>query len=213
MKYSTYLFDLDGTLTDSGPGIINAVKYSLKKSGDEIPPQSVLLKFIGPPLWESFESLCGFSKEKAETAVKYYREYYRETGLFENTVYDGIPELLKRLKDSGKQLAVATSKPEPFSIRILEHFGLADYFDSITGSNLDGTRKEKSEVVACALERCGVTDKSSAVMIGDRKHDIIGAHSNGLDCIYVLYGYGNSDEAKEHNAKYIVNSPAEIADI
>ncbi|MDO4944193.1 MAG: HAD family hydrolase [Ruminococcus sp.] len=213
MKYNTYLFDLDGTLTDSGLGIINGVKYSLEKSGDEIPPQNTLLKFIGPPLWESFESFLGFSKEKAETAVKYYREYYRETGLFENAVYEGIPELLKKLKNSGKQLAVATSKPEPFSVRILEHFGLAEYFGSITGSDLDGTRIEKSEVVACALERCGVTDKSSAVMVGDRKHDIIGAHANGLECMYVMYGYGNIDEAREHNAEYIVNSPMEIADI
>lgn len=162
---------------------------------------------------ESFESFLGFSKEKAETAVKYYREYYRETGLFENAVYEGIPELLKKLKNSGKQLAVATSKPEPFSVRILEHFGLAEYFGSITGSDLDGTRIEKSEVVACALERCGVTDKSSAVMVGDRKHDIIGAHANGLECMYVMYGYGNIDEAREHNAEYIVNSPMEIADI
>lgn len=213
MKYSTYFFDLDGTLTDSGEGIMNAVKHSLQKSGDEIPPEETLIKFIGPPLWESFENFCGFSKEKAYMAVRYYREYYNEKGWCENRVYDGIPALLQRLKDSGKRLAVATSKPEFFALRILEHFDLLKYFDCVTSSNLNGTMVEKSEIVACTLEKCGVIDKSSAVMIGDRMHDVIGAHTNGLKCVYVLYGFGNYVEAREYEAEYIVRSPGEIADI
>ncbi len=213
MKYSTYLFDLDGTLTDSGEGIINAVKYSLRQSGDEIPPREVLLKFIGPPLWESFERFIGFTKEKAERAVELYREYYREKGLFENSVYDGIPQLLEALKNEGAQLAVATSKPEVFSVRILEHFGIAKYFYSITGSLLDGTRKEKDEVIAAALERCGVTDRSQAVMVGDRLHDILGAKKHGLDCIAVLYGYGSREEFEKYRADYIVGEPMDIIGI
>lgn len=216
MKYKTYLFDLDGTLTDSGEGIINAVKYSLKRSGDPVPPQTELLKFIGPPLWESFETVCGFSKQKAEQAVSLYREYYRETGLFENSVYSGVPQLLKDLRAAGKQLAVATSKPETFSVRILEHFGLAQYFDNITGSELDGTRVNKAEVIACALDRCSKShpiDISRTVMIGDRKHDILGAKANGIDCIAVLYGYGSKQEFEEYNASYIVSTPADILNI
>lgn len=210
MKFNTYLFDLDGTLTDSGEGIINATIYAVKKLGDDVPDESVLLKFIGPPLWESFEVFCGYSKEKAQTAVKYHREYYREKGLFENSVYDGVEQLLKELKRSGKQLAVATSKPETFSERILKHFGLADYFDSVTGSELDGTRADKAEVIDCALKRCGVTDRSTAIMIGDRKHDIIGAKKNGISCAAVLYGYGSHSEFEEYGADFIVEKPEDI---
>lgn len=219
MKYKTYLFDLDGTLTDSGKGIINAVRYSLKRSGDEIPGEETLLKFIGPPLWESFETFLGFSHEKAENAVKLYREYYNETGLFENSVYSGIPELLEALRADGAKLAVATSKPEVFSLKILERFDLLKYFDSVTGSELDGTRTEKSDVIACALEKFTAQGKSleeiksGAVMVGDRKHDIIGARKNGLPCIAVLYGYGNESEFREYGADYIVKAPQDITDI
>jgi len=219
MKYKTYLFDLDGTLTDSGRGIINAVRYSLKRSDDEIPEEETLLKFIGPPLWESFETFLGFSREKAENAVKLYREYYNETGLFENSVYSGIPELLETLRSDGAKLAVATSKPEVFSLKILERFDLLKYFDSVTGSELDGTRTEKSDVIACALEKFTARGKSleeiksGAVMVGDRKHDIIGARKNGLPCIAVLYGYGDETEFREYGADYIVKTPQDITDI
>lgn len=219
MKYKTYLFDLDGTLTDSGRGIINAVRYSLKRFGDEIPEEETLLKFIGPPLWESFETFLGFSREKAENAVKLYREYYNETGLFENSVYSGIPELLEALRSDGAKLAVATSKPEVFSLKILERFDLLKYFDSVTGSELDGTRTEKSDVIACALEKFTARGKSpeeiksGAVMVGDRKHDIIGARKNGLPCIAVLYGYGDETEFREYGADYIVKTPQDITDI
>lgn len=211
--FDTYLFDLDGTLTDSHEGIINAIKYALGKMGEKIPPQETLLKFIGPPLPESYRTFLGFNEEKTLEGVRLYREYYSERGLFENRVYEGIPELLKSLKSAGKQLAVATSKPEPFTHRILEHFDLAKYFDIVTGSLPDGTRGTKGEVVACALESCGIADLSRAVMIGDRKHDIIGAKNNGIACIAVLYGFGGREEFESFGADFIVGEPMEILDI
>lgn len=211
--FDTYLFDLDGTLTDSHEGITNAIKYALTKMGEKIPPQEVLMRFIGPPLPESYGTFLGFDEEKITEGVRLYREYYSERGLFENRVYEGIPELLESLKNAGKQLAVATSKPEPFTHRILEHFDLAKYFDIVTGSLPDGTRGTKSEVVACALESCGVTDASAAVMIGDRKHDIIGAKNNGIACIAVLYGFGDREEFESCGADFIVGKPEEILDI
>lgn len=207
--FDTYLFDLDGTLTDSGEGIMNAVRYSLAQSGDRDPGEEVLRRFIGPPLWESFERFLGFSEEKAQRAVELYRVYYKDRGLFENRVYDGIEDMLKGLKNAGKQLAVATCKPEPFSVRILEHFGLSRYFDNITGSLLDGTRREKREVIAEAVRRCGA-DPEKALMVGDRKHDIIGARENGIGCIGVLWGYGSREEFLEYGASGIISDPGEL---
>ena len=206
----TYLFDLDGTLTDSGKGIMNAAKYALEKMDVRIPSEDVLRKFIGPPLWESFEKFIGLSKEDADKAVKLYREYYSETCLFENDVYDGIPELLEKLKADGKQLAVATSKPEVFTERILAHFGLDKYFDSVTGSLLDGTRKNKDEVIACALQRCGSPDVSKVIMVGDRMHDIDGAKKLGIGCIAVMFGYGSREEFESHGAVFIADTPDDI---
>ena len=206
----TYLFDLDGTLTDSGRGIMNAVKYALEKMNVDIPDESVLRKFVGPPLWESFERFIGLSKERADEAVRLYREYYSETGLLENDVYDGIPRVLEKLKAEGKQLAVATSKPEVFTERILAHFGLDKYFDSVTGSLLDGTRKNKDEVIACALERCGSPDVSKVIMVGDRMHDIDGAKKLGIGCIAVMFGYGSREEFESHGAAFIADTPDDI---
>lgn len=210
MKYDCYLFDLDGTLTDSQAGITNAIKHALEKMGEPVPSMEVLLKFIGPPLDYSFEKFCGLDEEKIQTAVKLYREYYSVTGLFENRVYEGIPELLQGLKASGRKLAVATSKPEVFTMRILERFGLLQYFDSVTGALLDGTRSSKTDVLRCALENCGISDKSKAVMIGDRMHDISGAKDNGIDCIAVLWGFGNKEEFIKYGAEHIVETPAQI---
>ena len=213
MRYDCYLFDLDGTLTDSQEGIFNAVKYALKKLGEPIPPLEVLRRFIGPPLDFSFREYCGFDDEKITEGVKLYREYYNNGGLFENRVYEGIVELLTELKIKGRMLAVATSKPELFTGRILAHFGLDKYFDVITGALTDGTRSTKSDVLACALKNWGIKDKSKAVMIGDRMHDIVGAKDNGIDCIAVLWGFGDREEFEEYKADYIVEKPADILDI
>ena len=208
--YDVILFDLDGTLTDSGLGITNSVAYSLKKFGIEIADRTELYKFIGPPLRESFEKYYGFSPEEAGKAVKYYREYYADKGLFENTVYEGIEDLLKEIRDSGKRAIVATSKPEVFAKRILEHFGLAKYFADIVGANLDETRTKKDEVIAHVLESCEIPDRSKVLMVGDREHDILGAGENRMDSIGVLFGYGSREELEKAGANEIAASVPEL---
>ncbi|MBR5091441.1 MAG: HAD family hydrolase [Ruminiclostridium sp.] len=208
--YNYLLFDLDGTLTDPGVGITNSVMYSLEKFGINETDRTKLYKFIGPPLKESFKCFYGFSDEQSELAVRYYREYFREKGMFENKVYDGIPDVLRQLKEKGKKLIVATSKPEVFSVEILRHFELYDHFDFVAGATMDDSRSKKADIIGYALERCDIADKRSVIMIGDRKQDIIGAAENGLDSIGVLFGYGSPGELKEAGATYIANSPADI---
>ncbi len=204
------LFDLDGTLTDPGLGITNSVMYALRKYGMEVPPRQELYSFIGPPLKQSFMRWCGFDEAEGEQAVKYYREYYRDKGLLENEVYDGIEDMLKALREKGKRLAVATSKPEEFAIRILEHFGLSQYFEVIAGDTLDFKRNTKADVIASALERLGVTDRSGVIMVGDREHDVIGAKAQDLPCIGVLFGYGSQEELEAAGAKHIAQTPADV---
>lgn len=207
--YQYLLFDLDGTLTDPGLGITNSVMYALRKFGVDVPERSQLYPFIGPPLKDSFRSCYGFSDEQCELAVTYYREYFKKKGMFENEVYDGIHDLLTRLKASGRSLIVATSKPEVFAVDILRHFDLYKYFDFVAGATLNDVRNKKADIIRYALESCGIA-KSSAVMIGDRKHDMIGAKENGLDSIGVLYGYGTYDELKTAGATMLAAEPADI---
>lgn len=208
--YKTLLFDLDGTLTDPGLGITNSVMYALRKFDIHEDDRTSLYKFIGPPLRNSFEDYYGFSREQSELAVQYYREYFKDTGIFENVVYPGIPELLEQLKNSGRSLAVATSKPEAFALRILRHFELYGYFDFVAGAEMTEARNKKSEVIQYALDSLGITDRSSVIMIGDREHDVVGAKEAGLDCIGVLYGYGSYDELTAAGASFIAAKPADI---
>lgn len=208
--FDYYFFDLDGTLTNPALGITNSFVHAFKEMGIEVPSYETLCSYIGPPLVTTFKTHCGFDDEQAAVGVKKYREYFADKGLFENEVIEGIPELLKNLKTQGKHLVVATSKPEPFSIRILEHFGLADYFDFICGSNLDETRSKKAEVIAYALEKCGNPDKSKVIMIGDREHDIFGAQENGLKSCGVLFGFGNREEFVAAGADYIVEKVSDL---
>lgn len=210
MEYKYILFDLDGTLTDSAIGIINAIMYAIKKCGIDVKDRNSLYKFVGPPLVDSFQKYYGFSKEEAETALKYYREYYREKGIFENLVYDGLECLLKTLKDNNKTLIVATSKPRVFAEQVLEHFNIAKYFTYIAGSEFDGTRNNKGEVIKYALKNCNITDLSTVVMIGDREHDIIGAKQAGVKSIGVLYGYGDRNELEKAGADFIADTVKDI---
>ena len=212
-SYSTILFDLDGTLTDSSKGIINSIIYALEKFDINDYDMSLLKKFLGPPLHESFEKFMGFDKEKSLQAVKFYREYFSSKGLLENEVYGGITDLLQNLKENGKTLVVATSKPQPFTDKIMEHFDLAKYFDFIAGSNMDTTRSKKAEVIEYALSECNIKDKSKVVMIGDRAEDMIGAQSVGIDSIGVEYGYGTFDELKNAGATYIAKTVDELEDL
>lgn len=210
MKYDYILFDLDGTITDPAIGITNSVIYALKKYGIEANDRKELYKFIGPPLTESFEKYYGFSHEEAKMAVEYYREYFRDKGMFENLVYEGFEALLNKLKESGSMLIVATSKPEVFAKQILEHFNLSKYFTYIAGSNLDGTRVKKYEVIKYALESCSITDLPKAIMIGDREHDILGAREAGVVSMGVLFGYGSREELSNAGADYIVEKVSDI---
>ena len=213
MKYKYVLFDLDGTLTDPAEGITNSIIYALKKYNIEISKRGELYKFTGPPLLESFEKYYGFSKEEAKKAIEYYREYYKDKGIFENLLYDGCEDLLKELKDEGFLLIVATSKPEVFAKKILEYFDIEKYFTFIAGSNLDGSRVKKGEVIEYALECCNIVDLSKAIMIGDREHDIIGAKSVGIASIGVLFGYGDRSEHENAGADFIAETVADIKKI
>lgn len=211
--YEYILFDLDGTLTDPGMGITNSIIYALRKFGIEVEDRSQLYKFIGPPLVDSFQQFYGFSQEDAKRATAYYREYYRPTGMFENEVYDGIPELLRKIKVDGKKILLATSKPQEFAIEILKHFGLYDYFDFVAGASMDETRNKKNQVIAYALELADIhtpQELSKAVMIGDRHYDICGAKTFGLDSIGVLFGYGDREELSEAGATYLAEKPEDI---
>ena len=208
--YDTVLFDLDGTLTDPGEGITNSVDFALSKYGIETKDKRELYKFIGPPLKDSFMKYYGFGEEKAEEAIAFYREYFRDRGIFENRVYDDVEDMLTKLYADGKTIVLATSKPEEFALRILEHFGLRKYFSVVAGASMDSSRSKKGDVIAYALSMCENIDKNTAVMIGDREHDIIGAKENDLKSIGVLYGYGDENELKTAGANYIASTPLDI---
>lgn len=207
------LFDLDGTLTDPEIGITNSVMYALEKFGIKVANRKELLCFIGPPLVDSFMEYYGLSHEDAIKAVAYYREFFPVTGIYQNDVYDGIEEVLDTLKNQGKKLILATSKPEKYANIILEHFGLAKYFDCVVGATFDGTLNYKADVIAVALKRGGVDDISKAVMIGDRHHDIDGGKANSLATIGVLYGFGSREEFRECGADFVAETPADILKI
>lgn len=209
MTYKNYLFDLDGTLTDPADGITNALKHAQEKMGLPVSTKEELFVFIGPPLLPMFASEWGLNEEDCKQALLYYREYFSVTGLFENEVYPGIEDMLKKLRAAGKGVYVASSKPEPYCERILAHFGLDTYFDGICGSLFNETRTKKEEVIAYALEHYGLK-KEETLMIGDRSHDVTGAKLNGLDCAGVLFGYGSKEELTEAGAKYLFASPAEL---
>lgn len=213
--FQTVIFDLDGTLTDPAKGITNSFKHSLKSFGGQIPSYKELCTFIGPPLKDTFRQHFNYDDEKTNEAVKRYREYFTRKGLFENKVYKEIPEVLEVLNMLGKKCYVATSKPEAYSVRILDHFGLAKYFRRICGSNLDESRSNKDEVIAYTLDAAKISDdeKSTVLMVGDRMHDILGAKRNGIQSCGVLYGYGSKEELEEAGADYIAKNVSEVLKI
>jgi phosphoglycolate phosphatase len=202
VSYENILFDLDGTLTDPKEGITNSVKYALGKFGIEEQDMSLLVKFIGPPLAESFESFYGLSPEDAQKAIGFYREYYSVKGIFENEAYEGIADTLALLGERGRRLFVATSKPTVFAERVLEHFDLRRYFSAVAGSELDGSRTDKAEVIGWLLSAHAL-DAGRTVMVGDRRHDIAGARKNGIASIAVGYGYGDEEELEASGANFI----------
>ncbi|RXJ04387.1 HAD family hydrolase [Anaerobacillus alkaliphilus] len=208
--YKVILFDLDGTLTDPKLGITKCVEYSLAKLGISEPNLDMLEKFIGPPLQESFAKIYGFDIETTNRAIEYYRERFREKGMYENEVYSGISSLLASLKNQEKIVVVATSKPTVFAEKILQHFCLDQYFDLIVGSNLDGTRTSKTDVIQYILEEYPEFEKHQFLMIGDREHDIIGANNTRIDSIAVTYGYGTFAELEVVKPTCIVKDVEEL---
>jgi len=206
----TILFDLDGTLTDSGEGIINCAILALEHFGCPIPSRDAMRAFVGPPLHESFVK-HGVPADKAEEAVAIYRSRYIPIGKYENIPYPGIRELLNNLKQEGHTLYVATSKPEQMSVDILEHFDLAKYFDRICGASLDTSRTNKEAVIAYLIQKNGRTD--NMVMVGDTKYDVIGAKAHGIPCIGVSWGYGSLEELSEAGAASIAETMDQLQDM
>lgn len=210
MNKKYILFDLDGTLTDSKIGITKCVQYALEYFDIIEEDLNELCKFIGPPLRVSFMEYYKLNSEEAEIAVSKYRERYNEIGIFENKVYEGIPKLLKDLNESGKTLIVATSKPKIYAERIIKHFDLKKYFHDVCGSNLDGTLDKKEEVIEYALLSNNISNLDKVIMIGDRKHDIIGAKALKIESIGVLYGFGDYEELVKAGADYIASDIKEL---
>ncbi|MBP2625321.1 MAG: 5-nucleotidase [Firmicutes bacterium] len=211
--YDIILFDLDGTLTDPKPGITKSVQYALEKMGIAEDDLDKLTSFIGPPLTTSFKEFYSMNDDEANQALGYYRERFSTVGLYENAVYVGMKELLEELQNQGKTMFVATSKPTIFSIKILEHFGLIHFFKAVIGSELDGTRVEKNEVIEYVLSEIDGHDLKKIIMVGDRKFDVIGAKQNGIDVIAVAYGYGSYEELKTAKPNYIVGTISELGAI
>ena len=210
-NFDPLLFDLDGTLTDSTEGIVRCLEYALERMGFDIPEDTN--KFLGPPLYRSFAEFCGMNEEQVNEAVRIFRERYSTVGLFENRVYDGVPEMLKRLRDGGKRIMVATSKPEVYAVRIFDRFGLSQFFEIVGGANINGTRNDKDEVIEYVLEKAGISDRSSVLMIGDRRQDVLGAHKTGLKCMGILWGFGSIEELTEAGADFIAETPVKAADM
>ncbi|MCL2354465.1 MAG: HAD-IA family hydrolase [Oscillospiraceae bacterium] len=212
MKYKNILFDLDGVITDSGEGIMKSVKHALDYFSIEIKDEVELRRFVGPPLKDSFAKFYNFSEEETKLAIEKFREYFTVKGMYENKVYEGIDELLEELTKTGKKVFVVTSKPEKFSIQILEYFDLAKYFTGISASTMDLSKSKKAELIKDALENYKLKLEET-VMIGDRAEDIIGANENNADSIGVLYGYGDYEELYKVQSTHIVKDVIELREL
>ena len=211
--YKYIFFDLDGTLTDSGEGIIRSLEYAFDELGLERPDSETIMKFIGPPLVVSFRDFMNYDEETTQKAIAKYRERYVVKGIFENYPYEGIPELLGELKNKGFRLAVATTKPEYMAERVTDHYDLTKYFDAVSGAV--GENDSKEAVIRRACERMGIDENefSSVLMVGDRCFDIDGAAGAGVDSCGAIWGYGNEEEFREHNATYIVYKTTDVYEL
>ncbi|MDO4535409.1 MAG: HAD-IA family hydrolase [Clostridium perfringens] len=212
-NYKYILFDLDGTLTDSKVGIVKATQYALEYFNIKVDDLNELCKFIGPPIKEAFMEFYNFNEKDTKIAVERFREYYRETGIWENEPYKHVEKVLKELKDNGKILMVATSKSTDSAIQILKHFELLTYFDFIGGSDISKERNTKGKVIKHVLDENNISDLSKVLMIGDRKYDCVGAKENNIDSMGVLYGYGSFKELENAEANIIVKDIEDISKI
>lgn len=205
-KYQIVLFDLDGTLTESGVGILNCARHALHELGVPVPPPETLRRFIGPPLGQSFQNFCGMDQEQAERAVEVYRERYNTIGWTENRLYPGVKTLLRDLKASGAKLSTASSKPKPAVVRIMEYFGIAGYFDALVAAGPDGFHSSKPEMIERAIQECGGAPKHEVVMIGDTHFDAEGAVTAGVGFLAAAYGYGTREELAAAGASCFADS-------
>lgn len=208
MAIKYILFDLDGTITDSKPGITRSAAYALSFFGYNEDPES-LGKFVGPPLKDSFRVYYGMDDEQVKVCLDKFHDYFEEKGIYENSVFDGAEEMLARLQNDGYSLMIASSKPERFAKQVISNFGLERYFDLIVGGNMDGTRTEKDEVIKYIITEKGL-DPAGIVMVGDRKFDVEGAHLFGIKAIGVLYGYGGYGELTEAGADMLAQTPEDV---
>lgn len=213
MKY--VLFDLDGTLTDPGLGITNSVMHALDRFGIEKPPREDLYCFIGPPLTDSFNKKFGIPVERAPEAIGYFREYFADKGILENDIYPGIPELLEALHEKGDKVILATAKPLRFAERILDYFGIAKWFDYVAGNDMAETYMKKSDLLNDIFAALGLGpgDLADCLMVGDRNHDIEGAHEAGIKAVGVLYGYGSREELEGAGADFVAETVEELGRI
>lgn len=210
--YDILLFDLDGTLTDSAPGIFNSISYALRKYGVEPPGPQGLRKCVGPPLSYSFHTFFGFSGQGLADVLQAYQEYYQPHGMYENSVFPGVEDCLRRLKDAGYTLAVASSKRDEQVKKVIENFGLHKYFHFMAGSRDDIGRQSKSDVIRYIIDALPISDVSRALMVGDRRYDVEGARACGIETAGVLYGYGTAEELTKAGAAHLAPTPAELAD-
>lgn len=214
MKYKNILFDLDGTIIKSESGVIKGLKLSLAYLGIEVKDEALLLKFLGPPLYDSYKKYFNLNDDEYVKALEVFRKYYLEKGIFDCTLYDGIQECLESLYQSGLKLFIATSKPETEARRIIEHFQLEKFFEFIGGADCDhnGERTTKTAVIEYVIDRAKITNRDSILMVGDRFHDIVGAKNANIASMSVLYGYGSEEEFLRYNTNYIVKSTNDIVD-
>ena len=209
-RYQYCFWDLDGTLTDSAPGITHSVRYAMEKMGQPLEPDHNLTCFIGPPLLYSFENYLGLSPEDSHLAVDYYRECYRAGAMLECNVYEGVREVLAELNRRGIICVLATCKPHEFANRIIEHFDLAKYFTYVSGPEMDGTRNEKHEVITYALQNLNIPSSDIVLMVGDRRDDVVGAARCNMDCVGVEWGFGTKEELCTAGAIATVCDPIEL---
>ncbi|MCL1833983.1 MAG: HAD hydrolase-like protein [Leptospirales bacterium] len=208
-RYDHIIFDLDGTISDPGLGITNAIIYTLKKFGIESKRED-LYKFIGPPLRETFRNYFGFNEPDTELAVEYYREYFSKNGMYENVLYPNMRPLLQKLCSAGKRLYIATSKPQEYTLIILEYFEIISNFTFISGSNMDGSMSKKSELIGRIVPIIGDEYLANTIMVGDRVYDIDGAKHHKIDSAAVLYGYGDLSELEAAEPTYLIESIEEL---
>lgn len=213
-KYDYVLFDFDGTVTDTGEGILKSLQYSFEAMGHEVPDLKDLKKFIGPPIHYSYTTFYGISEDQVGDYIKKYRERYRAKGIYECYVYEGMRETIEELRSKGVKIGIASSKPVSLIYDVMNHLGITELFDSATGVTVDDSNHSgKTFLVLECMEKLGATDKSKVLMVGDRKFDIDGATGAGVDSCGVLFGYGSREEFKEHNATYIIEKSQDLLDI